>query len=61
MKSREKHFTDPCTGDCGVARFIRVKGSPCVPSLSVPSWKKFNHVFSKDKSKPVSILGPVAY
>ena len=41
-------------GDCSVARFIWVNICPWVSnvsSLSVPPWKKFNHVFNMAKIK----------
>ena len=52
----EKHSEDQCVGDCGVARFIRIKIEGCpwisnVSSLSILPQKKTNLVFIKTKTK----------
>ena len=51
-----KYFKDPHTGDCDVARSIRVEiqAAPWVFNVPSPSfllWKKSNSVFSKAKTK----------
>ena len=66
MGLQGEHFTDPCMGVCGMARFIQVEGCPCAPSLSAPPWKKLICVLSKAKTKAsvqsfcvISKVGPL--
>ena len=55
---RQKHFKDPCMGDCGMAWFICVEkeSSPWVsdiPSPSVPPWKSSTGSSARPRQKPV--------
>lgn len=53
MGFQEKHFTDLCMEDCGVARpfQVEVEEWPCVLSPTILPWKKPNCFFSKSKTK----------